>query len=109
MLAMFRLSVPSPADLDALLEGVRDAQLTYPEVGATRDADLPDGYVHDRYRVDLPEGSFDRAVDSLRRWEAHRGAGVDVHPSGTPIRPGGDVIVMARLGPLHALAPCRVV
>ncbi len=103
------MPAPSSADLDAILERLRDSQPTYSDVGGTRRETLPDGYVHDRYRVDLPDGTFERAADGLRRWQAHLGAGVDVHPSGAALRPDTDVVVVARIGLLHALAPCRVV
>jgi len=41
--------------------------------------------------------------------QAHLGAGVDVYPRDAPLATDTDVIVTARAGPLHALAPCRVV
>jgi uncharacterized protein (UPF0548 family) len=106
---VFRLTAPAPRDLDAVLDRVRDAPPTYAEVGATRADDMPPHYVHDRSRVGLPTGSFDRAADALHRWQAHRGAGVDVHPGDAPLRPGADVVVVASVGPVRALAPCRIV
>jgi uncharacterized protein (UPF0548 family) len=45
---------------------------------------------------------------ALLAWDVHRGAGVRVAAEG-PARPGGTVVVGLELGPLWALAPCRVV
>lgn len=106
---MFRLRAPHPTQLRALLDRQAHSSLTYSEVGATRDHDLPTGYVHDRHHIDLGSGAFERAAAGLRAWQAHLGAGVDVYPEGAPLATGTDVIVVARAGPLRALAPCRVV
>jgi uncharacterized protein (UPF0548 family) len=92
-----------------MLDRCAGAAPSYSDVGATRADLLPDGYAHDRYHADLGHGAFDRAADGLRAWQAHRGAGVTVFPPDAPLRTGTDVIVSARTGPLHALAPCRVV
>ncbi len=109
MPAMFRWSEPAPRELDEVLDRVRDSPQTYPEVGATRSDRVPDGYVHDRYRVQLPPRAFERASEGLRTWQAHIGAGVYVHPRAAPLRAGVDVVVIARAGPVRALAPCRIV
>ena len=106
---MFRPRAPDDAALRTILERGASALLTYPEVGATRRGALPHGYTHDRYRIELERGSFDRAADGLRAWQAHLGAGVAVYPRDAPLEVGTDVVVTARAGPLHALAPCRVV
>ncbi len=106
---MFRLRPPDQQQLRAHLDRLTSADVTYPEAGATRNETLPPGYTHDRYGVALGIGSFDRAVAGLRAWQAHSGAGVSVYPPTAPLQPDTDVIVTARVGPLHALAPCRVV
>jgi len=106
---VFRLRAPDDGQLRAHLDRRASAALTYPEVGATRGEDRPRGYAHDRYRIELAPGSFDRAAKGLRAWQAHLGAGVGVFPHNAPLRTNTDVIVTARAGPLHALAPCRIV
>jgi len=106
---VFRLRTPDETQLAAHLARLRHASLTYQETGATRERDLPHGYTHDRYRIDLEPGSFERAQQGLRSWQAHRGAGVEVYPSIAPLEPGTDVIVTAHAGPLRALAPCRII
>ena len=106
---MLRLREPSARDLDAMLVAAAAAEPTYSEIGATRNDALPDGYTHDRYHATLPRDGFDRAVDGLRHWQAHRGAGVTIHPAGAPVEPGANVLVVARVGPVSVIAPCRVV
>jgi uncharacterized protein (UPF0548 family) len=105
----FRWSEPGSRDLDALLDRVRGSSPTYPETGATQTAALPAGYAHDRHRVELGTGAFERATDGLRSWQAHSGAGVAVYPHAAPLEAGVDVVVVARVGLVHAMAPCRVV
>jgi len=106
---VFRFTTPDERQLRALLDRQAHSSLSYAEVGATRDRELPSGYVHDRYRIDLGHGAFERAAAGLRAWQAHLGAGVDVYPDDAPLSTGTDVIVTARAGPLYALAPCRIV
>jgi uncharacterized protein (UPF0548 family) len=52
--------------------------LTYPNVGATRDDQLPDGYRHLRVRsrVGTGEQVFTAAVSAPRSFAMQRGAGV---------------------------------
>ena len=106
---MFRLRTPDDEQLRTHLGLLTHAQLTYPEAGATQNDELPPGYQHDRYAVELGTGSFERSIAGLRAWQAHIGAGVNVYPRTAPLQPDTDVIVTARAGPLHALAPCRIV
>src|SRR4051794_18883473 len=56
------------------------APLTYPEVGATRDAVLPAGYDHVERSVVVGSGPevFERAVAAVFDWRAQRGAGLRV-------------------------------
>ena len=106
---VFRLRAPRDEPLQAHLDRLHHASLTYDEVGATRDDELPTGYANDRYRIELAPGSYEQAKTGLRKWQAHLGAGVGVYPRAAPLQRGTDVIVTARAGPLHALAPCRIV
>lgn len=72
-------------------------------------ADPPSGAdVLDR-SVDVPAGTdIEAAASALREWGVHRGAGLRVAADG-PASPGSDVVLGIGLGPLWALAPCRVV
>ncbi|MFC4592104.1 DUF1990 family protein [Sphaerisporangium corydalis] len=87
-----------------------NAELTYPEAGATRTGDLPAGYGHLRRRFELGDGaSLGRAADALLTWRVH--AGVGLSPRATAPRAAPGVIVVSRLGigPVSLAAPCRVI
>lgn len=96
--------------LRRLAVAARARPWSYDERGATAAAALPPGYRAGRYGADLggPE-AFDRAVDGLRRWEAHRGAGARVVPADAPLREGETVVVALGLGLATLVAPCRIV
>ena len=85
--------------------------VTYREVGATLAGQAPTGYRHGVDRVVLGSGDdvFARGRDALRRWETHVGAGIEVLPSLPPLVVDATVLQVLRLGPLSALAACRVV
>jgi uncharacterized protein (UPF0548 family) len=104
------LREPDTATLQRVLLEQQTAALSYREVAATART-LPEGYRHDRYAANLGVGdeAFRRAVEGLRNWEAHRGAGVSVFPSEAPLAEGTTVILVIRVGVLYAVAACRVV
>lgn len=92
------------------LEQLRASELTYPEVGGTRD-DLPEGYRHLCRQTTLGTGRprFEGAAAVLLRWDMHRRAGIHVQPSQALIAEG--VVALQRLGVGIAAikAPVRVV
>lgn len=87
-----------------------DAPLSYPEVGASL-RDRPTGYRHDTEVMTVGTGpaAFDRATRGLRRWEAHRAAGVIVTPPDAPLEVGTTVALALPFAGVHALAACRIV
>ncbi len=105
-----RLRRPSITELRELLSAAEQADVTYPEIGATRNDVLPTGYKHDRYDVELGpgNGSFERAAAALLAWRAQIGAGVEVFPPRAQVHDGATVVLLLRAG-LWAPAPCRVV
>ena len=107
---MFSVAKPDGRDLDVLVAAQRGRQFSYPEVGASR-ASLPDGDRHVREVARLGEGqrAFVHAADGLRRWRAHRLAGVDVHPLEAGVEEGAVVVRTVPLGGLHFSVACRVV
>jgi uncharacterized protein (UPF0548 family) len=107
---MFVARRPSDGSLDHLLAEQASEALTYREVGATRGS-MPGGYRHDAHSVVLGEGDgvFDRAVQGLRQWEAHRGAGLTVRPEAPDVRPGTTIVVVLPLPLISAVAACRIV
>ncbi|HEY3673888.1 MAG TPA: DUF1990 domain-containing protein [Acidimicrobiia bacterium] len=108
---MFRLRRPTDQQLSHFLARERTSPLTYSEVGASFDAELPAGYHHVRAGIDLGAGDdvWQRACAGIRTWAAHRGAGMTVVPADAPIVEGTTVAVLTSLGPLHVLSACRVV
>ncbi|MGY1592857.1 DUF1990 family protein [Geodermatophilus sp. SYSU D00708] len=85
--------------------------LTYPEVGATRHADLPAGYDHVERSVVVGSGPdvFERAVAAVFDWRAQRGVGLRVRATGPASQPGTVVVLTAGLPRLGYDIPCRVV
>ena len=104
----------NPSDATAmrrLLDALRNAQPTYDELGATLAGGRPNGFHHNRYASDLGHGheTFQRAVEGLRAWDAHRLPGVRVFPEGQEIQTGATVVVTIGMPFLALAAPCRIV
>jgi uncharacterized protein (UPF0548 family) len=108
---VFRLRRPDDKHLSHFLARERTSPLTYTEVGATFDPQLPAGYHHVRAATELGAGddTWARAQDGIRTWAAHRGAGMTVVPADAPITEGTTVAVLTSLGPLHVLSACRII
>lgn len=88
-----------------------DGELTYPDVGATRDARLPAGYNHLRYATTIGRGRdvFAAAGAAVLDWRMHRASGVLVCSSARAAKSGADLEVSVGVGRLRIVAPCRVV
>jgi uncharacterized protein (UPF0548 family) len=108
---VFRLRTPDPEHLSHFLARERTSPLTYTEVGASFDGQLPDGYHHVRAGTELGQGDdvWARARAGIREWAAHGGAGITVAPADAPISEGTTVAVITAVGPLRVLAACRIV
>jgi uncharacterized protein (UPF0548 family) len=64
-----RLTEPDQAALAHYFERYGQSSWSYPDVGATRDDPLPEGWDPDHHTVDLgPPEVFETAVDALGRW-----------------------------------------
>ena len=88
---------------------LRTADLTYPEVGATR-GPLPAGYHHQHVSARVGQGpaAFAAAAEALLTWRVHAGAGLGARVSDHRIRVG--TVAELRLGPrrLALRIPVRV-
>jgi uncharacterized protein (UPF0548 family) len=86
-------------------------ELTYPQVGATRDGALPDGYrrIVARARIGTGPRVFAAAARGLRGLDMHRGAGLKVRCDVPEVAVGTEVTVGFGVGPARLWAPCRVV
>ncbi|WP_433478014.1 DUF1990 family protein [Spirillospora sp. CA-142024] len=84
---------------------------TYAEVGATREAERPDGYRHLRHRVLVGRGdaAYRNAADAVMEFWMHRALPVRVETSAPRAAPGVSVVIGLGAGPLRLNAPCRIV
>jgi uncharacterized protein (UPF0548 family) len=98
-------------DVSRTLAELARAELTYPQVGATGDSELPDGYGHVFRDVPLAAGraAFERAADGLLGWDMHRAAGFTITSTSDRATPAA--VVVLQTGPVFAALsiPCRVV
>jgi uncharacterized protein (UPF0548 family) len=92
------------------LAQLRAADLTYVEVGGTREC-LPAGYRHVRRQATLGTGRarFEAAAHVLLRWDMHRRAGIRVQPSRGSIAEGVVAVQRPGVGIVALKAPVRVV
>lgn len=95
----------------ASLRELGDRALTYPDIGATQRAQLPDGYEHVERRDVVGHGREDleRAAAAVFDWRAQRGAGLRVRSTGPASQVGTVVLMTAGLPRLGLDIPCRVV
>ena len=99
------------AHLQQLLNGVQAQEVTYAEVGQTRQQALPPGYRHLRCHAVVGHGpeAWARAREALATWQAHRHLGLGIYPPDLPVTSGAVVLAIARVGPARLVIPCRVV
>jgi uncharacterized protein (UPF0548 family) len=98
------LRAVSPADL-------RNTPLTYTEVGATGDAELPAGYLHGEWSEVVGSGRevLERVAAAVFDWTPQRSVGLRVRSTGSPREVGTVVVLTAGLPRLGYDIPCRVV
>ncbi|MHA7134636.1 DUF1990 family protein [Oerskovia turbata] len=87
---------------------------TYPEVGATRAAELPDGYARLRLRHRLSERPYSvddlgRLGEALLTWQVHAAARVRIETSAPVAEVGGRVTTRLGVGPAVLREPCLIV
>jgi uncharacterized protein (UPF0548 family) len=89
---------------------LREAELTYPEVGQTAGV-LPPGYHHLYRNALIGSGTeaFANAAQALLSWQVQLRAGLRVSPSSAIAEPGTVVVLGLRTGAIRIGAPCRVV
>ncbi|GAA4247615.1 DUF1990 family protein [Dactylosporangium darangshiense] len=85
--------------------------LTYSEVGATRDGPLPPGYLHvtRRVRVGVGAEAFRVAAEALAGWRPQRGAGLLVRTEADRPAVGVEFASGIGVGLLRLWVPCRIV
>jgi uncharacterized protein (UPF0548 family) len=86
------------------------SDLSYPEVGATREGSLPPGYTHTTRHARLGAADlFATARAALARWEPQRGAGLRVRSDVDRVAMGAHFDSGLGIGPLRLWAPCEIV
>jgi len=98
-------------DRDRLLVAARAAAPTYDHVGSTLD---PERWaapaVRVRHRtVGRGPTAFGAARQALGTWAPQRGIGATVEPAGQPVVLGATILIVLRRGPLHVVAPDRII
>lgn len=108
---MFQISRPSEKQIAAFLRAQAESDLSYKEVGATREGDTPPGYASDHNRVRLGVGAecFARAKEAIRSWQMFATGWTKIFPADAPLSVGTNVCVLARSFNLYSLHACRVV
>ena len=97
--------------MSRVLEESRAAELTYAEVGATAEEELPPAYGHLRRQAVVGHGArdFELAHASLMTWRMHTGAGLRVSATGAGRGSRHSGCPAAGVPPFQLLTPCRVV
>jgi uncharacterized protein (UPF0548 family) len=93
------------------LERLREAPLTYSEIGATAGPELPRGYHHVHRTEVIGHGAacFSTAAATLMSWRVQERAGLEVATSAPVVRTDAVALVGLSVGPFQIAAPCRVV
>ena len=105
----FRLGAARESDLGVLLERARSDSLTYAPCGVSMGSLAPLGLKRRHWTTPLSGSTaFERAVEALRTWGMHRGAGLRVAADGA-IAVGTNVAFSAPLPIGFIDGTCRIV
>jgi uncharacterized protein (UPF0548 family) len=108
---LFTLVRPSDEQLRSILEQEGAAPLSYPEVGASREPVLPNGYRIDRHRIELGAGmrTFVAAKNAIQMWQMFDRAWLRIFPTNAEIREGSIVAVVPSHFAFYSINLCRIV
>ena len=108
---MYLFKKPGEERISSFLESQSQLEVTYPSVGATRNADHPSGFLVDHNRVYLGAGqtTFEVAKRALCEWQHYRFDWIDLHRPDVNPEPGQTVGVLARALGLWVMNACRIV
>lgn len=108
---MFYLAKPSILEIDAFIDGARDSELSYADVGATINETAPAGYNVDHNRLCIGHGEQDweSAKQSIRDWKMFDIGWVELHLPSTPIEVGRNVAVLINHFGFYSLNAARIV
>jgi uncharacterized protein (UPF0548 family) len=102
---------PSSEGVQAVLTAAEVEEPAYDGVGSTAATATPTGYPRRQYQLHLGHGEavFTRAVAALDTWQPQLRTGITVTPTDAEPRPGQTVVQCLRIGPVWALAACRII
>lgn len=111
MLHTLHLRRPSPGRVSQALRRHQRAPLSYPQVGATREDQAPEGFLPLRRRVRLGEGEevWRRAQEALRGWAMFDLGWTALGNAPPPLEEGAPVAVLGSFMGLWSLNLGRVV
>lgn len=110
ILRMFLLHRPAENQIRQFLSAQQGQGFSYPDAGITGRA-VPRGYKIDHNRIKLGNGPdvFQRAVESLKRWEMFNIGWLELCWPDAPIEAGSSVAVLAHHLGFWSLNACRIV
>src|SRR6266496_4784171 len=110
IIRMFLLHLPPENQIRQFLTAQQGQSFSYPDAGITGRV-VPRGYKIDHNRIKLGHGPdvFQRAVESLRRWEMFNIGWLQLCWPDAPIEEGVTVAVLAHHLGFWSLNACRIV
>lgn len=107
---MFLFTKPSSTEIQQFLLDSSDDKFSYSEIGATL-TDAPPGYVVDRNRIKIGEGSeaFEKAKDAVRSWKMFDLSWLELHSTETPLEIGRNVAIVASHYGFYSINAARIV
>lgn len=111
---MFCLTKPTAAEIRDFLEGCRDADFSYAEIGASRSGETfatAREYSFDHNRIKIGDGAEDyaKAVAAVKSWKMFDLPWIELHQANTPLAVGETVAVLAAHFGFWSLNASRIV
>ena len=108
---MFLLRRPSDAFIQQVVDAQRNAELTYPSAGLTRESGCPAGFYENRWQSVIGSGSdqFERAKSAISQWQMLDFGWLEVVSSPETLCENGHVATLVRTLGVYSLNVARIV
>ena len=108
---MFCFAKPTVQAIEAFIDKSQNSELSYVDVGATRDASAPANYTVDHNRIQIGQGDRDWQVakQAIRDWKMFDLCWVELHKANTAIEVGQIVAVLISHFGFYSLNAARIV
>ena len=95
---MFLITKPTEESIKRFIAEQKGCQLSYSEVGATRNENAPESFTLDHNRVQIGTGreSFERAIEAVQSWKMFDLGWTKLHFDNTPIEVGQTVAILIK-------------